>query len=227
MKRFVLGDIHGANQALVQVLERSSFDPKNDLLICLGDVCDGWPETKEAITTLLKIKNLVYILGNHDYWALEWALSGESPEIWLSQGGEATIKSYHPSGMPQEHIKLLSEAPYYHILDNKLFVHAGIDPRLPVEVQETETLLWDRELYKKALSARLSNQTSLTPYEEVYIGHSPIHYYSMKPIQACEIWLMDTGAGWDGVLSIMNIDTKEPFVSDYVSGLYPMAAGRL
>ncbi len=45
-KTFVIGDIHGAYRALRQCLERSTFDFEKDRLICLGDVCDGWPETK-------------------------------------------------------------------------------------------------------------------------------------------------------------------------------------
>jgi len=57
-------------------------------------VCDGWPETRQAIDELLKIKNLTYILGNHDFWTLEWMREGVAEEIWLSQGGDATVNSY-------------------------------------------------------------------------------------------------------------------------------------
>jgi len=38
---------------------------------------------------------------------------------------------------------------------------------------------------------------------------------------------MDTGAGWSGVLSMMNIDTKEIFTSDHVDTLYPGITGRI
>lgn len=48
-RRLVLGDIHGAHKALIQVLERSKFDYENDLLIIIGDVCDGWPETRKCV----------------------------------------------------------------------------------------------------------------------------------------------------------------------------------
>ncbi|NJN40909.1 MAG: hypothetical protein HC811_00350 [Flammeovirgaceae bacterium] len=46
MRRFVLGDIHGAYRALRQCLERASFSYDEDLLIALGDVSDGWPDVK-------------------------------------------------------------------------------------------------------------------------------------------------------------------------------------
>ena len=46
-------------------------------------------------------------------------------------------------------------------------------------------------------------------------------------IKACEVWMMDTGAGWSGgVLTMMNIDTKEIFQSDRVDKLYYEYQGR-
>ena len=41
MRTFVMGDIHGAYNALLQCLKRSGFDYENDQLIQLGDVADG------------------------------------------------------------------------------------------------------------------------------------------------------------------------------------------
>jgi hypothetical protein len=38
MRRFTVGDIHGAHLALKQVLERCGFDNERDQLITLGDV---------------------------------------------------------------------------------------------------------------------------------------------------------------------------------------------
>jgi serine/threonine protein phosphatase 1 len=58
----------------------------------------------------------------------------------------------------------------------------------------------------------------------VYIGHTPIPY--ARPIQSSEIWMMDTGAGWSGVLSLMDIDSKEVYISDPVPHLYPGVNGR-
>ena len=37
---------------------------------------------------------------------------------------------------------------------------------------------------------------------------------------------MDTAAGWTGVLSMMDIETKEVFISDPVPELYPGVEGR-
>ena len=66
MKRYVLGDIHGNFKALKQVLKRSKFDYEKDELIIIGDVVDGYSCSFEVVEELLKIKNKVFILGNHD-----------------------------------------------------------------------------------------------------------------------------------------------------------------
>lgn len=223
-RKFVMGDIHGACRALRQCLERSNFDYEQDHLICLGDVADGWPETKAAVDQLLRIKNLTYILGNHDWWTLQWMLSGKIEDVWHVQGGKATIDSYR-EGIPADHMVFLSDAKLHHVYENKLFVHAGIDPLAPLEQQDREIFLWDRnlaslalELYPNALSGRLST------FDEIYLGHTPIPF--SKPISSLGIWLMDTGAGWSGVLSMMDIATKEVFASDPVPSLYRGVEGR-
>lgn len=223
-RTFVIGDIHGACRALRQCLDRAGFDYEHDRLICLGDVCDGWPETKACIDELLKIKHLVFILGNHDFWTRGWMKTGAGEKVWLEQGGLATVKSYGEE-IPQNHRRLLDTALPYYLLNDRLFVHAGIEPRQNLQNQGLDTFLWNRTLARMAYEFYLKNiSVNITGYSEVYVGHTPIPY--THPIQACEIWLMDTGAGWAGVLSIMNVDTKEIFTSDPAPVLYPEAQGR-
>ena len=153
MKRFVVGDIHGGHKALVQCLERSKFDTEKDLLISLGDLCDGWPEVHQVIDELLSIKNFKLILGNHDEWTLRWMKDGWIEEIWTSQGGLATMESYQHdrARVPESHKNLLQNAVLYMELDNKLFVHGGINTNLEMTKQDPELLMWDRDLLSKAV----------------------------------------------------------------------------
>ena len=221
---FVMGDIHGAYRALRQCLQRSVFDYNTDHLICLGDVSDGWPETKASIEELMRIKNLTYIFGNHDWWTLQWMLSGKVEESWYKQGGKATIDSY-PEAVPIDHLTFLSDARLYYVYKNKLFVHAGIDLLKPLEQQDENIFLWDRTLASIALDRYQSaDNNKLSSFDEIYIGHTPIPYST--PIQSSGVWLMDTGAGWSGVLSMMEVETKEMFISDAVPSLYPGFEGR-
>ena len=110
MRTFVIGDIHGTHKALAQCLKRSGFDHARDRLIVLGDVCDGYPDVKQCFDELLKVKNLDLVLGNHDFWAREWATRGIKEDVWLTQGGDNTVVSYGDKGMPPAHVELLQNA---------------------------------------------------------------------------------------------------------------------
>lgn len=226
-KTFVIGDIHGAYRALIQCIKKASFDYNTDMLICLGDVCDGWPDVSLCIDELLKIKNLVYILGNHDKWALDWFLCGNITELWYSQGGKSTIQSYKEI-VPNEHKKFLKSGKLYFILQNKLFVHGGIDSERDINIQDQGIFLWDRELIKKAIKGEKEGKKKITVYDEVYVGHTPtLNFGTFEPIHACEVFLIDTGAGWPGgVLTIMDCETKQYFQSDPVDSLYPGFSSR-
>jgi serine/threonine protein phosphatase 1 len=248
MKRFVFSDSHGGYKAMVQCLERCGFNNEEDQLYFLGDVVDGWSETKSSITLLLGIKKLVHLLGNHDQWAIK-GFSGklfksdseDQMELysWIMQGGSATVKSYAPSGeMPPEHLQFLLDAKPYHVTeDNILLVHAGFDPEKPIEETDTDWLIWSRDFINHYFKLYKNNKYRLQPtqkliipdYKEVYVGHSPTIRFDeeqVTPLQMGNIIMMDTGAAFTGRLSIMDMDTKEVWQSDPVMALYPDEFGR-
>ncbi len=236
MKRFVTSDSHGGYKALVQCLERCGFDNGQDQLIFLGDVVDGWSQTKESIDLLLTIKNLVYLLGNHDQWALEFYTGNMKREAilqsWLRQGGAATIQSYgEDMAMPKAHLELLQKARLYYVSnDNILFVHAGFDTKTPLEDTPATTLLWSRSFIEaNYILYTQHKEVSVKQYKEVYIGHTPtivLNPTQTTPLHMGNLILTDTGAAFTGCLSIMDIDTKQVWQSDKVMTLYPDEAGR-
>ena len=235
MKKFALGDVHAGYKALLQCLERANFDYDNAKLICLGDVADGWVQAPECFDELLKIKNLVYVIGNHDSWLLDWFQTGYAPHIWLSQGGSNTLASYQKllkdgdTTKQIQHQNLLESASYYHVEDNKLFVHGGFDWKKPIEEQDNYDLTWDRHLWgtvtywkHKGLNHKIKD------YEEVFIGHTSTSHYQpdLLPAHASNVWNIDQGGGWEGKLTLIDIDTHQHFQSDIVSTLYPDVKGR-
>lgn len=230
MSRFVVGDIHGGHKALVQCLERSGFDPEKDLLVSLGDLCDGWPEVNKVIDELLRLKNLKLILGNHDEWTLRWMKDGWMEEIWTSQGGLATMDSYgrDRNRVPKAHKNLLQSAVLFLELDNKLFVHGGINPSVEIARQDPELLLWDRDLLNDAVRSGKKNPARrYGRWDDIFVGHTATESYgSFEPIRACNVWALDTGGGWSGKLTIMDIDSHKYWQSDPVPDLYPHIRGR-
>lgn len=216
---FCIGDIHGAYRALKQVLERASFDYEKDTLISLGDTADGWTETAECFEELLKIKNLIYVKGNHDSWLQHWLENGKQPRVWTMQGGQNTILSYmkHPE-LKESHKQFLKKVPYYYLdKKNRLFVHGGIDFNYSLEEQDKMYMMWDRHLVNEYLYDIIPEDK----YKEIYLGHTSIYGWSKVPVCHGDIWCMDTGAGWEGVLSMMDINSKKVFQSDIVAELYP------
>ena len=217
-KTFTIGDIHGGYASLKQCLERSEFDYKKDKLIVLGDIVDGWPETPQCVEELLKIKNLVYVIGNHDVWAREWFETGKRPIIWTQQGGQATIDSYiaNPELMVKHKDFFKDKLPYYKDDKDRLFIHGGFDPAKQIEDQSELYLTWDRDLWDERHNGIMDNYKG----NKVFVGHTSIWRFSHNPLEVNGVWFMDTGGGWEGKLSIMDIDTEEIWQSDIVSDLY-------
>ncbi|KKK74247.1 hypothetical protein LCGC14_2885670, partial [marine sediment metagenome] len=142
MKRYIIGDIHGNYKALKQVLKRSKFNYEKDFLIIIGDVVDGYSCSYEVVEELLKIKDKVFIIGNHDVWWMNHMANGWAENIWLWQGGRATRESYESHGyhykkLPQAHKDFFNNGVYYYELDDMLFVHGGFD--YPRKMPKDET----------------------------------------------------------------------------------------
>jgi len=239
MRTIVTADVHGNFKALKQCLKRSSFNYDEDTLICLGDTCDGLPQTKECFDELLKIKHLIYVMANHDFWCIQWMYKGNifkhedefSYRSWYEQGGKATIQSYgdNNKNVPEAHKTLLKRAEYYYVDNqNRLFVHGGYDTTKPIELNDSGYLMWDRSIIDTARILRTHNELrgtniKLPTYNEVYIGHTHV---GDVPINIVNLCCMDTGAGWKGRLTFKDIDTKEIWQSDTVEELYGKQEGR-
>lgn len=218
-RTFVLGDLHGGYKALKQVLERSAFNYEEDTLISLGDIADGWTEVVECFEEFFKMTNFIMVRGNHDQWLKDWLKKGEQPDIWVLQGGQNTIASYEKHGQTTKnrHLGFLKNTPFYYIDDkNRLFVHGGFKLGLDMALQDKQYLMWSRDFMQ---NPKLCEQ--ITEFKEVYVGHTTVWRKSSIPFKVGRVTFCDTGGGWEGKLSLLNIDTKVVYQSDLVSSLYP------
>jgi serine/threonine protein phosphatase 1 len=204
-RTFILADIHGRFRALQQVLDRSGFKPDVDLLIILGDIVDFGPDTKECVDLLVSVPNKVVLLGNHDLWFLYWATTGEVKPEWLFQGGYQTLRSYgfNQEGVPDSHLSFFNETEFFHRDEhNRLYVHGGFDPHIPIEIQTPFDFIWDRSLIEHA------RDFEIPEYSHIFVGHTRTQMYQLDiPLTFHNLTLCDTGAGRNGYLSIVNADT--------------------
>jgi len=108
----------------------------------------------------------------------------------------------------------------------RCFVHGGFNREIQFIGQPEDIYYWDRSLWEKAQSVKGENNKLKTvdDFSEIFIGHTAVNNGNnkeAKPLYAGGVWNLDTGAGWDGKLTIMDVDTHEYWQSDFVTDLYP------
>lgn len=240
MRTLVIGDIHGGLHGLKQLLSRIKVG-SDDLFIFLGDYVDGWSESAQVIEYLMEFSkphDCIFIKGNHDVWCENWLRTNNAEPVWLNHGGEGTLESYsnYSNAEKQNHLEFFQNMKLYHLDEkNRLFIHAGFTSMHGVEQEVFEsTFYFDRTLWEMALTMdkRVKKDSKMYPnrlkhYNEIYIGHTPtLNFDVTEPMQAINVWNVDTGAAFFGKLSAIDINSKKVFQSDVLMALYPDEKGR-
>lgn len=117
-----------------------------DTLVVLGDVIDRGPTSRDVVAQLLELQGrcrLVLIQGNHEEMMLD-ALGGRGDDGWLQYGGRETLESYggHVDDVPKNHREFLSDGLAYWETDETIFVHANLEPGVPLVDQRPRWLRW-------------------------------------------------------------------------------------
>ena len=239
-RTFVIGDIHGGLKALLQVLNKLEVK-EEDTLIFVGDYVDGWSEAAQVIQFLIELSEKVkciFIKGNHDVWCENWLKTAIVEPLWYLHGGKETIDSYDifSEEDKKEHLSFFENMLLCHLdAENRLFLHAGFTSVHGVEKEIfTENFYFDRTLWELALAMNKNMDKDaiyfpkrLQHYSEIYIGHTPTtNFGETTPMNAFNVWNIDTGAAFKGKITGINIDTKRYFQSDNLPNLYPNEKGR-
>lgn len=241
MRTIVIGDIHSGLKALKELLIKVN-PSKEDRIVFLGDYIDGWSEAVPTINFLIELSdshNCIFIRGNHDQLTLDWLKGVHKREQWLVHGGQATVDSYskiEDKTLLNLHIDFLENLVDYYIDDqNRLFVHAGFTNVKGVSFENFPGMCyWDRTLWELALAidGKMNREDSFYPerlkcYSEIYIGHTPVSRIGkFTPVQAENLWNIDTGAAFKGPLSALDVESKELWQSAPVYTFYPDEKGR-
>ncbi len=239
-RTLVIGDLHGALKALIQLISRAKITT-DDTLIFLGDYVDGWSDSAPLVSFLIalqKTHNCIFIRGNHDALFYTWLTEKKYNPEWLQHGGQATIDSYSTLSKEENelHLRFYEHLKDYYTDDsNRLFLHAGFtNLHGPSREFFSKLFYWDRTLWETALAidpklkkTDLTYPKRLLLFEEIYIGHTPVtRIHKTTPVQATCVWNIDTGAAFKGPLTAIDIATKEYWQSDPVYQLYPDEKGR-
>jgi serine/threonine protein phosphatase 1 len=203
-KFFAIGDIHGNLPHLEQLLEeiKPAFNLRNDTLVFLGDYIDRGPGSQGVVDFILRLRrefpHVVCLKGNHEAMLLDWLLNGENYDLYLANGGGATIRSYSLEGefkLPQEHVDFFTSLLLYYETERYIFVHAGMKAGIPLEEQDPHDLIWIRDEF--ILSPQDFGKT-------VIFGHTPLQRVYIAPNKIG----IDTGAVYGGKLTCLELPAR-------------------
>lgn len=167
-RTLAIGDIHGCHVAL-QTLLALVQPTAEDTLIFLGDVVDRGPATKECIDEIIRLRDqclVISIMGNHEEMMRGSINKSFMIQMWLEFGGNAVVESYGGGldKIPVEHLKWLAHLRPFYETPTEIFVHAKLDPMLPLNQQVDYDLRW-----RKLAGSERPHESG----KRVICGHTP------------------------------------------------------
>ncbi|RPF71959.1 metallophosphoesterase family protein [Aurantiacibacter spongiae] len=168
---YAVGDIHGRADLLETLIAAIEVDDGNrpraqTTVILLGDLVDRGPESARVIALAREWqaqRDVRILLGNHEEMFLESFTSLDMLRHFLRHGGRDTVLSY---GVDKREFTSASVSAIQQMMKDcvpvadrdfisgfsdmvrigdYLFVHAGIEPGVPLEDQRRANLRWIRE----------------------------------------------------------------------------------
>jgi serine/threonine protein phosphatase 1 len=220
---YAVGDVHGRADLLAELQARIAADADSAaesrrVAVYLGDYVDRGPDSAGVIDRLLDSPldgfEEVFLMGNHEQFLLDFLADPSVGELWLRNGGDATLASYGVGAgnvdtadlamvsallreiLPSDHLTFLKGLALSHREGDYLFVHAGIRPGVPLAEQREDDLLWIREPFLDAADTR----------EVVVVhGHTPVPSGEVHDNRIA----VDTGAVWSDKLTAAVLHDQE------------------
>lgn len=206
-RRIFIGDVHGHYDGLMRLIAMIA-PTREDRLHFVGDLIDRGPKSAQVVE-FVRQGNHSCVLGNHEHLLIS-AFPDEDSNIgafqgWLHSGGQPTLTSYPDTESLLEHVEWLKTLPLYLDLGDILLVHAGLNPRKPLEQQTHMDFCWIRDAFH-------SHPQPVFEHKRIIIGHTIT--FTLPGVMPGQIaqgpgWLdIDTGAyhprsGW---LTAVDID---------------------
>lgn len=207
-KIYAIGDIHGCYDKLKALMEKIPIDFTRDTLVFIGDYIDRGSHPVEVVDYLIKLKNrvpeVIFLKGNHEDM-LDKFIKGADRFTYLLNGGQQTLDSYLMKSVeseffpiPDDHMEFFKSLRLYYETEEFIFVHAGLRPRVPLEDQRTEDLLWIRD---KFVGSKYDFG------KRVIFGHTPLK----QPLVEDNKIGIDTGAVYGNKLTCVQLPDLQFF----------------
>ncbi|MFL4210802.1 protein-serine/threonine phosphatase [Enterobacter mori] len=198
---WVVSDIHGCYQWLMDALKRRHFNPYEDLLISVGDIIDRGPDCVKCLQ-LMDEKWFRAVRGNHEQMALD-AIENNDFALWMSNGG-IWFSALEDKRNALRLLNACRDLP--HIIEitcaNGLNVIAHADYpaaeyvwNKPVSAQR---VLWDRD---RLMGFMVGKGQGIQGADHFWFGHTPLD----KRYDFNNLHYIDTGAAFDGFLTLVQL----------------------
>ena len=173
---WAIGDVHGHLGTFRALMHRLKLNPE-DRVVCLGDMIDRGPDSAGLVDFIRTHPQIICLKGNHELMAVSSLQDDGSVELWqpwLVRGGRSTWGSYivraegdlyDAKKQFASDLMWMDNLPNHIVLDNLRLVHAGYDPRMPLDLQGDKELLWIRKRF-------YTHGYAVDPDRTVVFGHS-------------------------------------------------------
>jgi serine/threonine protein phosphatase 1 len=223
MRLYAIGDVHGCDALLAEAHRKiaddlAAYPPYDFRVIHCGDYVDRGRDSAAVVERLANLTRsdprVVCLLGNHEQMMLGFL--DDPPrfgQLWLANGADATLLDYgiatgpwfmaggtvrtlaadFARRVPAHHDAFLRRLAHSATFGDYFFVHAGINPEIPLGEQSLEDLTWIREEF-------LEDDGDFGVV--VVHGHTPVEEPEVR-LNRIDI---DTGAVFSGRLTCLVLE---------------------
>ncbi len=131
---FIIGDIHGEITKLKNLLKNIYQIDSCAKLVFLGDYVNKGENSKKVLDYLITLQNSIFLMGNHEYYFLEYLKNGTYADKLQKYAGSTTFIDFD---MDLNCIQEKFYIPYksffdnlkaYYITEHYFVSHAGVTP---------------------------------------------------------------------------------------------------
>lgn len=214
---YVISDVHGCLDQLLELLDRIDFNG-SDHLYLVGDLIDRGPKSAEAISWLVNDApdNVTFMLGNHELMMLDAVHDPNAMRIrglgsdWVYNGGVDTATAMRETldaKTRQAFFRICKTAPlaipvsYRSVTDGTVrevvIVHAGICPTRAAQDADTLPRLIESQTRFDMVWVRDPWLTSdWIPPTDVMFGHTPTIMFASSLVKEHGMGYLTKNLSW-------------------------------
>nr|WP_305069766.1 metallophosphoesterase [Flavobacterium covae] len=193
MKTFIIGDIHGCYDELIELIDKAKIK-EEDFVLSVGDIVDRGPKSKEVYHFFKNRPLSKVIMGNHERKHLNGVLSYAQEIVKIQMGQEY-----------EDFVKWIGNLDYSFEAADFMVVHAAYEHDKKMKEQREEVLSGttsgDRYLSKKYAPDTYWNEY-YTGNKAIFYGH---HVVGNEVKKINNTFGIDTGACHGGYLTAVEM----------------------